>query len=421
MKRRGRPQPRRERIVAALDVGSSKVAALIARVDPDEEMPRVIGSHQLVCAGLRNGIVVDLERTESAVRQAMDKAERNAGELIEDVVISVSAGGLESDIVSVEVDLGGQRIERADIEQVHQEGRARIDPGERTILHAAPALYTIDGQGAVMNPLGLHARTLGVAIHILSADTAPLRNLDTAVRSADLNVTRAVAAPLASASACLSPQERELGVALVEIGAGVTNIAVFAQDMLAGFSSIPMGGADMTEDVAAALGTPRAVAERLKALKGSASALPRDNHEMIDVPALAGEAEMRRRPRAELVQAIRGRLDILFGLIGERFVELGFAGPRARQVVLTGGGAALAGIADYAEGVLGRQVRIGAPSGLAGLPEAQQGSAYTALAGLVIQAAESAPAFWDERTSVHSPYAAKNSARRMWQMLKSSL
>lgn len=420
MRGRGKTKLRGERTVAALDVGSSKVAALIAIAGPDEPEPRIIGSHQMSCAGLKNGIVVDLAATEYAIRQTVDKAERSADTVIEDIVVGVSAGGLDSDVVPVEVEIGGQRIEQADIDLVHHQGRAQIDPGERTILHAAPALYTIDGQGAVMNPLGLHAKTLGAAIHIVSADTAPLRNLDTAVRSADLNISAIVASPLASARSALSKEEREVGVALVEIGAGVTNVAVFAQNLLAGFSSIPMGGADVTEDVANALGTPRIAAERLKALKGSASALPRDNHEMIDVPCISERGEIRRRPRAELVHAIRGRLDILLSEVEDRFDEIGFHGPRANQVVLTGGGAALAGIADYAEGVLGRHVRVGTPRGIADLPEAQQGSAFTTLTGLLRYAADDEPSPWEEGLAVHRPGDGRSAMARMWHMLRAS-
>ncbi|MBZ6378900.1 cell division protein FtsA [Pacificimonas flava] len=418
--RKGKTKHKGEQTLAALDVGTSKVAAVIAILDEDREEPRVIGSHQMSCSGLKNGIVVDLAATEAAIRMVMDRAERAAGSVVQDVVVGISAGGLESDVVPVEIEIGGQRIEPADIDMVHHQARAGIDPGERTILHAEPALYTIDGQGAVMNPLGLHARTLGAAIHVVSADTAPLRNLDRAVRSADLDVTAIVSAPVASAKAALSREEREVGIALVEIGAGVTNIAVFAQNLLAGFSSIPMGGADITEDVANALGTPRLAAERLKALKGSASSLPRDNHELIDVPCISGGEEQRRRPRAELVHAIRSRLDILFDLIADRFEEIGFVGPRANQVVLTGGGAALSGIADYAESMLGRQVRIGMPRGLADLPDAQRGSAFTALAGLLLVAAEGPESDWSAAQSLAMPGTGGSALSRMIQLLKSS-
>ncbi|MEM8827164.1 MAG: hypothetical protein AAGD40_09645 [Pseudomonadota bacterium] len=216
---RNRSKPRGERTVAVLDIGSSKVAALIALIGPDADVPRVIGVHQLACNGMKAGLVADLDAVEAAVRQAMGKAEQNAGVTVKGATISVSAGGLESDVGTVEVEIGGQRIERADLDHVHAEARTALDPAGRTVLSAEPALYLLDKENAVKTPLGLHADQLGVAIHILSADAAPLRNLETAVRSADLDVERRVAAPIAAARACLSAQERELGVALVDLGA----------------------------------------------------------------------------------------------------------------------------------------------------------------------------------------------------------
>ncbi|MEE4349428.1 MAG: cell division protein FtsA [Pacificimonas sp.] len=416
--KRTKAKPRAERIIAALDVGSSKVTTAIAVTGPDEAVPRIIGSHQMRCGGLQNGIVVDLKAAEKAIRVAVDRAERSADTLIDEVVIGISAGGLEADVETVEIPISGQRVEEGDLETLRQQAVASINPGERAVLHATSALYSIDGQGEVLNPIGLHAHTLGAAIHLVMVDSAPLKNLDRAVRSADLDVAAVMAAPLASASACLSKEEREIGVALVEIGAGVTNVAVFARGMLAGFSSIPTGGADVTDDVANALGTPRLSAERLKALKGSASALPRDNHELIDVPTIANPDEVVRRPRAELVQAIRTRLDILFGQVSERFEEIGFVGPRANQVVLTGGGAALTGISDYAEGMLGRRVRIGTPRGVADLPEAQMGPAYSALIGLLLRAADDDPQAFEPGVAMTAKSAGGGALGRMLHRLR---
>ena len=386
---------RGERTIAALDIGSSKVAALIA-VSDGESPPRVIGTGQRACTGLRQGLVADLERTESAIRAAMEQAERNAGVTVENVVVSVSAGGLDSEIVSVEVDIGGQRIERGDIDHVLSEGRAQLDAGGRTILHAQPALYTLDETTRVMNPLGLHADRLGVDIHIITADTPPVRNLDQCVRTADLGVQTIVASPIAAGLACLAPEERELGVALVEIGAGVTNVAVHVRGMLVGLSVIPMGSEDITADIASTFSTRRIHAERLKTLYGSATTSPRDNHDMIEILPISedDDIEPTRVPRAQIVAVIRDRLDMLFSDVGERLNEMGFKGPRGRQMVLTGGGAELKCIADFAQGLLGRHCRVGRPRGLVGLPEAQVGSAFSTLAGLALYGAEDREDLW---------------------------
>lgn len=374
-----------ERVIAAIDVGSSKVCALIALISPEGET-RVLGTGQRACRGVKRGYVADMEKTELSIRQAVDQAERNAQVSAESAFISFSAGGLDSEIASVDVDIGGHQIEQADIDLVLAEGRRSLDPGHRTVLHAQPALYTLDGLQGVINPLGFHANRLGVDIHVITADTPPIRNLDLSVRHAHMGVEKIVASPVASGLACLASEERELGVALIELGAGVTNVSIFARGMLVGLSSIPMGAADITDDIAAAFSTRREHAERLKCFYGSATNSPRDNHEMIEIMPLSEDdgAEPGRVTRSQLISVIRHRLDGLFGQVALRLEEMGFTGPGGRQVVLCGGGAELKGIADFAQGVLGRSVRVGRPRGLVGLPEAQSTAAFTTLAGLAL-------------------------------------
>ncbi|WP_194744569.1 cell division protein FtsA [Thermaurantiacus tibetensis] len=385
-------RPKADRVIAALDVGTSKVAALIAEVD-GEGPPRVLGAGVRACNGLKRGLVADMARTEDAVRAAMQQAERAAGVEIERVLVAISAGGLESSVTSVEIDIAGHRITQADLERLLGEGRDRIFEAirgsGRSMLHAEPALFMVDGLEGVTDPVGFHAHQLGVDIHVITAATPPCRNLDLAVRNAHLDVEAIIASGVAASAAVLAEEERELGVALVEIGAGVTTIAVHGGGVLAGLASVPMGGADITADIASAFATRRAAAERLKTLHGAAQAVPRDNHDMVDIPPLDPDdaGEPRRAPRAELIAVIRTRLDLLFGEIAAALDQLGFRGTAGRQVVLTGGTAELRGIADFAAGALSRSVRIGRPRGLAGLPESHASVAHATLAGLVLAGA----------------------------------
>ncbi|MEP9403309.1 cell division protein FtsA [Sphingomonas sp. VNH70] len=377
-----------EGLITALDIGTSKVSALIARVDDDGELT-VLGTGQRESRGVKRGYIADMKATETAVREAVEQAERIAGFNIEDVWVSFSAGGLVSDIVKLEVDLGGHRVEQSDIDALLKAGRNAIDPGQRMVLHAQPMRYTLDGLGGVKEPKGLHADRLGVEIHVVATEGSPVRNLDLCVRSAHLETKSIVAAPVATGLACLSEEERELGVALVEIGAGITNVSVFANGVLTGLASIAMGASDITDDVASAFGTNRAQAERLKCFYGSANMSPRDNHDMIDVaPVRADEdAEGTRITRAQLIAVIRQRLDRLVAEISKELRRLHFDDPVGRQVVLTGGGAELKGIADYAQQALGRPVRVGRARGLAMLPEAHAGPGFATLAGLAMFAA----------------------------------
>ncbi len=376
-------------LITALDVGSWKVSALIAEKTETGDI-QVLGTGQRESRGVKRGYVADVGLTEQAVREAMEQAERMAGTNIEDVWVSFSAGGLASNIASVEVELGGNRIEQEDIDELLAAGRSSLDPDGRMILHAQPTLYTLDGLTGVKHPLGLHADTLGVDIHVILADGSPVRNLDLSVRSAHLDVRSIVAAPVATGYSCLSEEERELGVALIELGAGITNVSLFIGGMLVGLHSIPFGAADITDDIASAFGTRRDQAERMKCFYGSATASPRDNHDMIDVAPISADDEAgegHRITRAQLIAVIRQRLDHLMTEVGKGLKELGFAGPVGRQVVLTGGGAELRGMPDFAQGVLGRAVRIGRPRGLIGLPPAHSGPGFATLAGLAHYAA----------------------------------
>jgi len=376
-------QPQARNLVAALDVGSSKVCALIAEPGEDGRL-RILGTGQRESRGVKRGFIADMEKSETAIRESVEQAERIAGTQVDQVFVGFSAGGLVSNIASVESNIGGRRIGGADVDDLLETGRRSIDPEGRTILHALPAYYTIDGVEGVKQPRGLYAEKLGVDIHVIAADPAPWKNLDHCVRSAHLGVEAVVASPVAAGKACLSEEERELGVALVELGGGVTNVSVFAGGMLVGLKSLAIGGGDVTDDIAAAFGTRRVEAERIKCFYGSAMTSPRDNHDMIELAPIAGGQEgieASRITRAQLVSVIRQRLEHVTAQIEDALKQMGFAGPFGRQVVLTGGGAELKGIADYAQGVLGRAVRIGRPN-MPGLPEAHSGPAFSTLAGL---------------------------------------
>ena len=375
-------------LITALDIGSWKVSALIAEVGEGGDI-QVLGTGQRESKGVRRGYIADMDATEKAIREAVEQAERIAGLSIDNVWVGFSAGGLVSNIASVGVELGGQQISQVDIDALLAAGRNSLDPDGRMILHAQPTLYTLDGLQGVKRPLGLHADKLGVDIHVVCADQSPIRNIDLCVRSAHLGVEAIIASPVATGMAVLSEEERELGVALVEIGGGVTNVSLFAGGMLVALTSIPFGAADITDDIASAFGARRNQAERMKCFYGSATASPRDNHEMIEVAPMSSEDEgdSHRITRAQLIAVIRQRLEHLVGEIGNALKELGFTGPVGRQVVLTGGGAELKGIADYVQSVLGRAVRVGRPRGLIGLPDAHSGPGFATLAGLIHYAA----------------------------------
>jgi len=389
-------QPRIARIFGAVNIGSFRISAMIAGLTEGGEMI-VLGSGHRASQGIRRGYVTDMAAATYAVRDAIERAEKLAGTSVASVWIGCSGAGLASRIAPVEIEIGGRRIEEEDIEQLLVSARGSIEPDGRTVLHAQPACYFLDGAEGIANPRGLHAERLGVDIHVMLADGAPMRNLTEAVQNAHLDVEAVVASPLATGYACLTAEERDLGVALVEFGAQVTNVAVYTAGMLVGLTAIPRGSADITDAIASAFGIRRFQAERLKCVYGSAIASPADHREMIPVngpgderpgPIARGADDRNRVPRAELISVIAGELDRLISEVGRALETMGFSGRHGRQVVLTGGGAELAGLADYAQSALGKPVRIGRPPQLKGLPEAHAVPGFATLAGLVLYAAE---------------------------------
>ena len=388
-------QPRISRLYSAVNIGSFRISAMIAGAAENGDI-HVLGSAHRASQGIKRGYVTDMAAATYAVRDAIERAEKMANTSVSSVWIGCSGAGLASQVAQMEVDVGGRRIEQDDVDHLLFSARDMLHPDGRMVLHAQPAHYTLDGAHGVANPKGLHAERLGVDIHVMLADGAPVRNLTEAVQNAHLEVEGVIASPIAVGQACLTPEERELGIALVEVGAEVTTVGVHAGGMLVGLTSIAIGSADITDAIASAFGIRRFQAERLKCVNGSAIASPADHREMVPVNApgeegtgpIARHADDRNRiPRAELIAVITGQLARLSEEIARALKALGFTGQRGQQVVLTGGGAELVGLADYAQQALGKPVRIGRAPQLPGLPETHFKPGFASLAGLVLYAA----------------------------------
>ncbi|MCY1672325.1 cell division protein FtsA [Novosphingobium sp. SL115] len=387
--------PRISKVFAAVNIGSFRVSAMIAGLSETGEMV-VMGSGHRAAQGIKRGYVTDMQAATHSVRDAIERAEKMANIGIQKVWIGCSGAGLASTTARIEVDIGGRRIEQDDIEHLLVAGREVIQPDGRTVLHAQPAHYTLDGAHGVPNPKGLHAERLAVDIHVMLADGAPVRNITEAVQNAHLDVETVVGSPVAAGHACLTPEERELGVALVEFGAEVTTVSVHAAGMLLGMQVIQYGSGDITDAIASAFGIRRYQAERLKCMSGSAIASPADHREMIPVNApgdpeggpVARHADDKNRiPRAELISVITQQLGFFSEEVSKALKALGFVGQTGQQVVLTGGGAQLPGLADYAQSALGRPVRIGSPPTMLGLPPGHATPSSSTLVGLVLFAA----------------------------------
>lgn len=421
--------PRISKLFAAVNIGSFRVSAMIAGVAENGDMV-VLGSAHRAADGIKRGYVTDMQAATHSVRDVIERAEKMANVDVSRVWVGCSGAGLDSTTAQVEVEIGGRRIEQDDIEHLLVAGREAIHPDGRMVLHAQPAHYTLDGAHGVPNPQGLHAERLAVDIHVMLADGAPIRNITEAVQNAHLVVEAVVGSPVAAGHACLTPEERELGVALVDFGGEVTTVSVFTAGMLLGMRVIPFGSGDITDAIAAAFGIRRSQAERLKCISGSAMASPTDHREMIPVNApgdadgtgpVARHADDKNRiPRAELVSVITQQLGRFTEEVGKALKAMGFTGQRGQQVVLTGGGAQLPGLADYVQGALGRPVRIGAPPTLLGLPPTHATPSYSTLAGLVLYAAAD-PVDIRKIGPAYTPttrYVGIKLVRRVWHALR---
>jgi len=371
-------------IIAALDVGSSKICCFIAHANTEGGI-RVIGVAQHASAGIRNGSVVDMEAAQNAILTAVTAAEELANERIDRIFVNLSAGRIYSEIQEIEVSIAGHEIAQTDIQRAKERNHQIEQPEDRDLIHCLPVGFSIDGKRGIRDPRGMFGERLGVSFHRINAAPGPVRNLKNCVARCHLDIEEVVISPYAGGLACLVEDERDLGVTLVDMGGGTTTVAVFYDSQVVFADSIPVGGGHVTNDLARGLSTPLAHAERMKTLYGSAVWSQSDDNEIIDVP-LVGEDNHNQPhhvPRSILTGIIGPRLEETFELVRERIELAGVQRLSGRRLVLTGGASQLHGIPEIAALVLEKQVRIGRPLRISGLAEATSGPAFSACAGLL--------------------------------------
>ncbi len=392
-------------VYAALDVGTSKIACFIARLD-EMGQPHVIGIGHQSSEGIRAGLVADMEAAQNAISAAVITAEQMAGETIDRVIVNVAGPQLLSQTVGVTLPVGGRELVSADIDRLKEQAQtAAAEESEGSaieLLHTLPVQYMLDGQRGIREPLGMIGHTLQADYHLVSAAFGPVRTLETAIARCHLEVERFVAAPLAGGLSCLVEDEMDLGCTLIDIGAGTTSIGIFFDGHMLFADGLPIGGLHITNDIARGLTTTFAHAERLKTLYGSSIASGLDEREIIDVPQVGEEAPefANHLPKSHLIRIIQPRLEEIFEMIRGRLVKSGQSEMAGRRAVLTGGTSQLPGIRDLASRILDKQVRLGRPlrisrpyqgarggsPTLIGLAEATSGPAFATTAGLLVSA-----------------------------------
>jgi cell division protein FtsA len=374
-------KPKRQRLIAVLDVGTSKITCLIARSEPapdwlaERGQPTqlvVVGFGQHRSFGIKGGTIIDMNLAEESIRAAVDRAERMAQITIDEVVLSVSCGRIKSDSFSASAAISGDAVRTQDIDRVLAAGRDYAGRAEgRALLHALATGYRIDDHGGISDPRGMIGERLAVDIHAVLADGLPLKNLMLCVERCHLGVAGLVAAPYASGIATIVDDEARLGVTCIDMGAGTTSMAVFAEGQFLFADALAVGGNHITLDLARALSTPLAQAERIKTLHGAAFATPSDEGEVISFSSI-GEDEKthyNRISKAQVAEILRPRLEDLLLMIRDRLDASGLGALAGQRVVLTGGGCQLTGLPQLASRLLDKTVRLGRPRPLSGLPE----------------------------------------------------
>lgn len=384
---RGKSDRRRPTAWGLLDIGTSKIAAAILAGDGPEV--RVAGVGLQRSKGVKAGVLTDLDAAEGAVRAAIGQAERAAGVTLEGVSVSFAAGRLKSRHFAAKTEVTTGRVNQADLDRVTKAGRDYAERDGRSLVHLNAIGYRLDGAPGVREVRGLAAHQLAADFHAVTADEAPLRNVMLLVERCYLACDGIIASPYASALAVTTPEEREIGVTVIDIGAGTAGIAFFAEGQLAGVDVVPVGSQHLTFDIARGLQTPLVEAERIKTLYGTLISAQSDEHETFSYP-LAGEEEgaTYQTTRARLTSIIKPRFAQIFALVRERLAENPASAFAGDMVVLTGGASQLLGAQDFASRELGRQVRLGRPLALPGLPASVAGPHFATLCGLAIAGSE---------------------------------
>lgn len=369
-------------LIVGLDIGTSKVACIVGEINPEGDIEVVgLGTHP--SRGLRKGVVVNLETTVQSIQRAVDEAELMAGCRIH----SVYAGIAGSHIISMNshgiVAIKDKEVSQGDVDRVIDSARAVAIPADQKILHILPQEYVIDRQEGIKEPVGMSGIRLEARVHIVTGAVSAAQNIVKCIRRCGLEVEDIILEQLASSAAVLTDDEKELGVCLVDIGGGTTDIAVFTDGAIRHTSVIPIAGDQVTNDIAVALRTPTQFAEEIKIKRACALTQLASLEDLIEVPSL-GERPVRQISRLNLAEIVEPRYEELLLLVQAELRRSGFEDLIAAGIVLSGGSSRVEGLVELAEEIFHVPVRIGMPQFITGLNEVVRNPAYATGAGLLL-------------------------------------
>ena len=400
-------------IIGAIDIGTTTIRCAIA-CDTTNDGLHAIGVGEQCAIGIRHGSIVDMDSVADAVRRAVQAAEESAGVTLKQAIINVSSGHLVSHFVAVEVRPSRQKVSKHDLRSAHDQAFTRYESGMGKVVHVVPIEYVLDDSRDIQDPIGMFAERFVTRFHVVTTASSPLKNLYGCVERCHLEVADCVVSPFASGLGCLSDEECDQGVTLIDLGGGTTGIAMFVQGQLRHVDMITVGGTHVTRDLASCLSTSMATAERLKVLYGNAIENESDSRETIDVPLLNNEDSTNRMgvppepvARSSVTQIIHARVAETLEIVRSRLAASGFDRMPHRSVVLTGGASQLPGMREITAQILNVDVRMGAPIGIEGNESIHVGPGFTTCTGLLAfgasRSARTVARRTPESTSTHGP------------------
>jgi cell division protein FtsA len=396
-------------IVVGLDIGTTKVSAVVGEVDVDGIT--ILGVGNVPCRGLRKGVVSNIDWTVRAIAEAVESAQTMAGVEIRTVYAGVAGSHVRSQTSDGVAAIAGGEVTRADVDRVLEGARAIPVDADRQILHALPREFVVDNQDGIRDPVGMSGVRLGAKVNLITAATSCVQNVVRCAERCGLTVADVVLEPLASAEAVLSEDEKEIGVAIIDIGGGTTDLLLFVDGGIAHASVIPVGGNNVTADISAGLRTPMGEAERIKRNFGCALSRMVGDEEEIEVPGVGGHAP-RKAPRRVLSDIIEPRVEEIFAVLRKRIEDTGLLEQLSAGVVLTGGAVLLDGMTDFAEEILGMPVRLGLPVGVRGITQLVAGPQFSTGVGLVQYGARALAQAHDQRQSAATDLENRTAGRR---------
>lgn len=399
---------KREELIVGLDIGTTKVACLVGEIT--DEGVDIIGVGTQPCSGLKKGVVVNIDATVAAIQKAVEEAEHMAGVEITQVYAGIAGAHIKAFCSEGVVAIRDREVRPGDIERVIEAAKAVNIPQDREILHVVPQEFSIDHQDGIREPLGMSGVRLEARVHVVTAASAAAQNIVKCCTRCNLQVQDLVLEPLATGEAVLHSDEKELGVALLDIGGGTSDLVVYNEGALVHTMVLPIGGHQLTNDIAVGLRTPMTDAERLKHRHGCALTSLLSEEETVEVPSVGGRPP-RVLQRTVLADILQPRVDEIFSLVRDELSRCGLTDTLASGLVVTGGSTLLAGLPELAEEILGMPVRRALPQGIGGLHEVVRSPIYATAVGLVLYGAR-------QHEGLHLPQGSSE-RRGVWRRMRS--